>query len=512
MIKDAIRATASAEYARRSLRGFIERTMPGFDIPRHVDYLIPHLEELERGEATNLMTNQPPRHAKSLLCSRLFPAWCIGRNPQRRIILASGDQELSEGNSRAIRSLIMDELWPFPDVKLRQDSTSVKRWDLVNGGGLFATSVEGEPAGRGATMLVLDDLAKTSGTEGYRANIMRFYREDLVSRLEGKNPLTLAVGTRFHEDDFFGALLARAPEDWRHIAFRAIALEHDILGRQPGEALWPSHIPLRELLKRKKESGSRIFESQYQQNPVTEDGNLVKLDWFPRYDRLPAFEKITMSVDAASKLGASNDFTAIVVIGSTRSEHYVIDVQRRKVEYPDLVRMVIAAYEMHRPSVVYVEDAANAVGLIQQLKEQSHLPIVAVKTIGSKLSRVEAATGVMEARKVILPKESSWLLDLESELLAFDNGKHDDMVDAMAMALNQLSKAQKFIGIICEFGAADGSFVRMDGTVIRNGEVIPGEAVEVAEETSSFPAAETQYLVPGGSTAQNIASLMRGIF
>ena len=197
MSNDLICDVASAEYARRSFKGFIERMMPNFTIPKHIHYLIGHLEAVERGDYTNLMINTPPRHAKSLLCSRLFPAWCIGRDPKRRIILASGDQELSEGNSRAIRTFITDEglLWPFPEVKTRPDSTSVRRWDLINGGGLFATSAESEPAGRGATMLIIDDIAKTSGTEGYRANVMRFYREDLVSRLEGKNPLTIAIGT-----------------------------------------------------------------------------------------------------------------------------------------------------------------------------------------------------------------------------------------------------------------------------------------------------------------------------
>jgi predicted phage terminase large subunit-like protein len=130
-----------------------------------------------------------------------------------------------------------------------------------------------------------------------------------------------------------------------------------------------------------------------------------------------------------------------VKIGATKNGFYVLDVWRARVEFPALVRRVKSLLDDDLPpSAVYVEDTSNAVALIQQLRQNSTLPIVPISVKGSKEARVEGITGILEAKKLYLPTEAPWLLDFERELLAFPAGKHDDQVDALTLALTHLRK------------------------------------------------------------------------
>jgi predicted phage terminase large subunit-like protein len=143
----------------------------------------------------------------------------------------------------------------------------------------------------------------------------------------------------------------------------------------------------------------------------------------------------------SGEAGVSNDYSALVTIGVTKGgAFHVISAEHFKVEFPALLRRVAALHdESPKPSTIYVEDASNATALIQALKAEAHLPIVPVVAKGSKISRVEGITGILEGKKVYLPKDAPWLLDFERELLSFPAGKHDDMVDAFTLALSQVS-------------------------------------------------------------------------
>ncbi len=403
------------------------------------------LEQVERGEIRKLIINMPPRMSKSTTVSQLFPAWYVGRNPYKTVILASYGAELAERNSRAARALVTDELWPF-ETRISADSSAMNRWNVVDGGGCFAIGVGGGVTGRGADVMILDDVAHDSGSEAEREAVHHWFREIAVPRLEGSAAIIL-VGTRFHEDDIFGCILA-GPDaaEWTVLRLSAFAEEGDPLNRPLGAPLWPERMTRSDLDQRRKMMGQRAFESQFQQNPLPTAGDLFRAEWLTnRYDRVPDDLDVVMALDAASKTGVQNDYSAIVVVGSAKSEHYVLDVIRRKVDFPELRRMVLAAYEKHRPRTIYIEDAANAVGLIQELRRETQLPIVAETPKGSKISRMEAQTGLFESGKVLLPNDrlvdAPWLLEFERELLAVPGGKHDDQVDALVLAL---SKARKF--------------------------------------------------------------------
>lgn len=434
----AIAEAAQQELARRSLIDFARWIYPGWLGAPHLTRIAELLEAVERGELKRLMINLPPRHGKSLLCSAIFPAWYLGRNPRKNVIMATHSAELSERNSRGARSLVQDSCWPF-EAQISGDSTSAARWNLAVGGGLYACGADGSITGRGANILILDDLQHDSGTEGERAAAWGWFREIAVPRLE-PGAAIVAIGTRFAEDDIFGRLLDGPDADeWTVLKLPAIASEDDPF-RKAGEALWPERIGAAELESRRRAMGSRWFECQFQQNPVPAEGNLIKAEWLQRYDVAPtSFNKVCVALDAAAKSGVRHDYSAIVKIGATETGYYVLDVWRDKVEFPQLLRRVKHLEVEHpAPSVIYIEDTSNAVALIQQLRQETALPVVPISAKGSKESRVEGITGTLEAKRVFLPNEAPWLLDFERELLSFPLARHDDMVDAFTLALSQM--------------------------------------------------------------------------
>jgi predicted phage terminase large subunit-like protein len=435
----AIAELANEELARRSLIDFGRRTIPEFQSPRHLQHIANLLEAVERGDLRRLLITVHPGSGKSVLL-QAFATWYLGRNPRRRIIAASAGAELAERNSRASRSLFTESAWPFP-VALSKATTAQNRWETTEGGGLFAVGVGGGITGWRANLLLLDDLQNDSLSVGERESLWQWFREILMPRLEPNGAVVL-VQQRWGEDDIPGRIMesAEAP-DWRVVRLAALAEPGDLLGRPVGESLWPQRWPVSELERQKIAMGSRAFECAFQGNPIPAEGNLIRAEWLQRYNEPPTeFAKIVCALDAAAKVGVANDYSALVKIGVAKGAFYVLDVWRAKVEFPALIRRVAAlGDETPKPSAIYVEDASNATALIQALKRDAHLPIVPVAAKGSKMSRVEGITGTLEAKKVFLPKEAPWLLDFERELLSFPSGKHDDMVDALTLALSRLT-------------------------------------------------------------------------
>lgn len=427
---------ARAELGRRHLLEFATLGDPAYTTPHHIREIAEHLEAVERGELLRLIITCPPGSGKSTLL-QLFCAWCLGRDPRRRVIASSFSAELAERNSRATRACLQSDNWPFAS-RLSDATAAMHRWDLAAGpGGLFAIGVGGAITGWRADLLVCDDLEGPESTQTESATIAGWFRAVAMPRLEPLGAVVI-IQTRSREDDLIGRILSGpSAHEWKMLSLPAIAQEEgDPLGRKPGEALWPARWPLRQLERIKREMGSHAFAAQYLCNPLPMEGGLIKATWLTHCNSVPeTFAKKILALDAAAKTGVGNDFSAIVCLGVTDSKFYVLDVWRRRVEYPDLIRAVASKFEEHSPLAIYVEDTSNAIALIQQLRRNSALPVVPVKTHGSKMSRIEGITGVLEAGKVLLPKEAPWLEDFERELLSFPNGKHDDQVDAFAIAL-----------------------------------------------------------------------------
>ena len=434
---------ARAELARRTLGGFCHQMDPNYVYAKHVSALVAHLEALERRDIQKLAVFMPPRHGKTYHVSERFPAWYLGRNARKHVILASYAAELAEANSRKARGLVSDDRWPFPGVKVSEESAAVNRWHTSEGGGCIAAGVGGGLTGFGAHLLIIDDPVKdraSADSEAQRNLAWNWYTDVARTRLM-PGGVQLLAQTRWHEDDLAGRLLnSPGSSEWTILTLPAVAMEDDQLGRQMGEALWPGAFPVEALPSvTKGEISKRAFEALYQQNPLPDSGLIFKREWFSRrYRDLPQLRSVIQAVDSAWKTGVANDYSAIATWGTDGIDYYLIDVWRGRAEFPRLRQIVAEQFAKHKPSAVLVEEAASGLAIIAEMKANSGLPIIAVNVKGAKESRAEAVTPLFESGKVQLPEGQPWLDEWIAEHLRFPGGAHDDMVDTTSLALKRL--------------------------------------------------------------------------
>lgn len=437
--------------ARATLVGYCILMDPSYDPAPHTKKIIALLEAIEKGEVRRAMIFMPPRHGKSYHVSERFPAWFLGRNPQKRVILASYAATLAETNSRTVRGLLEDERNPFP-TRIAADTRAVGRWETTAGGSLLAAGVGGGITGFGADVLDIDDPfagRAEADSDLQRANVWAWYQEVARTRLM-RGGRILVCNTRWHEDDLAGRLLnSKGASDWTVLSLPAIAEEDDILGRKVGEALWPAQFPASELPSVEKgEMDSRGFAALYQQRPVPREGSFFKAQWFERrYEpwQLEQLEqgprwRVVQAVDTATKEGVSTDFSVIATWATDGISYYLLDIVRRRVDYPTLKALVERLYWQHKPRQVYVEDTTHGRPLVQEMRYTSPIPLVAKTVKGSKEARASVVTALFESGKVVLPKEAPWLDEWIAEHLSFPMGAHDDQVDTTSLALTELSE------------------------------------------------------------------------
>ena len=163
---------------------------------------------------------------------------------------------------------------------------------------------------------------------------------------------------------------------------------------------------------------------------------MIKREWIARYDELPrpASPYLVQSWDVASKDGLENDWSVCTTWLIFKKRYYLVDLLRGRFDYPTLKAHVISEAKHHGANAVLIEDAGVGTALIQDLKDKS-LSIIPVKPEFDKKTRMFIQCSKFESRRVVLPKQATWLEDLELELFAFPRGKHDDQVDSISQAL-----------------------------------------------------------------------------
>ena len=307
-------------------------------------------------------------------------------------------------------------------------------WGTKQGGSYYAVGVGGGLTGRGFNIGIIDDPVKDAAeasSKTYRDNIWDWYTAVFHTR-QRPGAAEIVVMTRWHEDDLVGRLLKLAKENpeadqWIVLHLKAI---------EDGKALWPERYPLEILEKIKATIGSRAFESLYQGEPSIAEGEIIKREWWQYFDELPNLQRIIHSWDTAFKTKQSNDFSVCTVWGEADNGYYLLNVWRGRVEFPELKAVATALNEKDKPSAVLIEDMASGQSLIQELGRGTPLPVLPVKVDKDKISRASAASPLIEAGKVFLPRNAPWLYDYLEELSAFPNGAFDDQVDSTTQALN----------------------------------------------------------------------------
>ncbi|MDO6747190.1 phage terminase large subunit [Gilvimarinus sp. 1_MG-2023] len=423
----------------------------------HHELLNSALQKVEAGEIKRLMVFMPPGSAKSTYASVVFPSYYMGKNPLHNIICASYASGLAKKFGRKVRSICKSsqfkELW---NSALNQDNQAANDWSLNNGSTYMSGGILSGITGNRADGLIIDDPVK--GREDADSPVIRektwdAYLNDLDTRLKPEG-WQVIIQTRWHEDDLSGRILpenydgesgwvkSRQGEDWYVICLQAeCEREDDPLGRKIGEWLWPKWFTPKYWRAKKQKQGERNWSALFQQRPKPSEGSLVKRAWPRRYRTPPvAFSRIVLSLDTAYKPEQINDPSVIGAWGQLfrgdMAGHYLLDVWRDRVEYPDLKRALIGMYEKWNPSAVLIEDKASGQSLIQECRAKTQMPVIAIDTEGqNKVVRLVDVSPIIESGQLWLPEKSPWIMDYESELFGFPLATHDDQVDMTSQYL-----------------------------------------------------------------------------
>ena len=435
----------------------------------HIDLIADRLERCRRGELTRVIITVPPRYLKSTCASIAFPAFLLGHDPSARIVCASYSSELAVKLALSCRAVMESAFYRevFPKTRLDPRKNTETEMTTKRQGFRLATSVGGSLTGRGGDYIILDDphnAAEAMSTPRREATI-EWYRTVVCSRLDDKARGRIIIVTqRIHVDDLVGSLL-ESGEDWEHLNLPAIAEQDEcfdlgdgrVFERQAGEALHPEREPLEVLEGNKRAMRSMKFAAQYQQNPVPPEGNMIRWDWFEFYDEVPEQKEgdlIVQSWDTASKAGERNSYSVCTTWLRRKDKHYLLDVKRRRVLYPELKRLVVEMAHRFQAGAVLIEDKGSGVQLIQDLRDQNKLRPVAITPVQDKQTRMYTQSAIIESGCVLLPKAAPWLDAFRNEILQFPDGKFDDQVDSLSQCLSWRSPKKVKVSDFRFFGSS----------------------------------------------------------
>jgi predicted phage terminase large subunit-like protein len=409
-----------------------------WDLP----YLIKIRECLDRiinGENLKLLIIAPPRHGKSLHTTIHFPAFFLEKLPTKKVIIAAYNQDFSSDFSTDIRRIVASRVGIG-------DKCTIKAWNTKQGGGLRSVSVQAGATGKGANLFIIDDPIRgndDADSQLKRDKIWKTYLRDLRSRVLPDGTSFILIQTAWHYDDLAHRIMnSNDAENWIVLKFPALATEGDMLGRMPGQALWPEKFNEKFLLDLRKDDPSG-FAALYQGSPEIDGGNIFKRDDWQRYTSLPAsFDYKLQSIDTAWETKKQNDYSVCTTWGVKDSNIYLIDLWREKVEYPELKQQIENLFNYYKPNVQLIENEQSGRGAIQELRRNTNIPLMAIdpKQFGAKDVRARACAILVRNKKVFIPANvnNGFVLDFLDETAAFPKGKHDDIVDTVSMALNYI--------------------------------------------------------------------------
>lgn len=442
---------------------FMFRARKGVDMKanEHQEIICTALERVVLGRTKRLIINVPPRSGKTELAVVNFIAWCMGNFPDSEFIHASYSKRLATNNTFNARAIMQHEAHAaiFGHPRFRDDSNAKDEFRTTDGGVVYATGNEGTITGYGAGKMrstfggaiIIDDPHKAGegDSETMRQNVLDWFSTTMESRKNSPDTPIILIMQRLHEDDLSGFLLAGGNgEQWEHVCIPAI--------KDDGSSFWPDQFPVADLM-RLEATNSYRFAGQYQQQPAPKGGGIFKTDWVKHWSALPEIEYRMIYADTALKTGQENDFSVFQCWGKGKDgKAYLLDMIRGKWEAPQLLAQARAFWSkcMAQPGGVLrqmkIEDKASGTGLIQQLK-QGGVPVKAIPRNRDKTTRAYDTAPQFEVGNVMLPQDHPCLSDLLHELSMFPNGAHDDTVDPLMDAVQDMLVDVKRSDIVMQF-------------------------------------------------------------
>lgn len=453
-----------ARTSRDNLMDFIKFTMPDPEDPNdversryenmlHHDAIARVVEEVEKGEIQFLILTVPPRHGKSEIVSRRLPAWFLGKHPDQNVVVATYNDDFAKDFGAEVRSIMTSAPFKsvFPDTRLARGGAAKERLATTRGGQATFVGVGGSLTGRGAHLLIIDDIIKSyeeARSQAFRDRAWDWFTKVAMTRRMGKK-LVVITFTRWHTDDIIGRLTdpenefynAKLAEKIKIINLPAIAEDSDPLGRLPGEALWPDRYGL-DFLDEQRALDPMGFEALYQQRPSVADGVLFRREHILFYDPGMIDEadlRIYCASDHAVTTSQRSDSTVLLRVGVDKQNHvYVLDCWWQKARTDAVVEaMLTMASQTPKPLIWWAEKGHISKSIGPFLKKRMHetntfFNLVEMTPAGDKEQRAQAISARASMGYVHFPKGKPWVEKAINELLAFPNGLHDDFVDAFA--------------------------------------------------------------------------------
>lgn len=395
-------------------------------------------------------------NTKSEFGSFMFPAWFLGKYPEKKVMQASNTGELAVSFGRKVRNLVMSDQYAevFPDVKLRQDSKAAGRWATNKSGEYFAIGVGGTMTGRGADIVIIDD-PHTEGEATMAAfdpkiydKAYEWYTSGPRQRLQPNGAIVI-IATRWAETDLIGRVIRDSQERGRADEWDVVELPAIL---PSGNSLWPEFWSTEELMALKEELPASKWNAQYQQSPTGEEGAIVKRDWWKTWDRPdpPKCHFIIQSWDTAFTKNERSDYSACTTWGvfylnedENDANIILLDAFQKRMEFPELKEKARQHYLEWEPDDCIVEAKAAGASLIQELNQQSDIFVRGyTPTRGTrqqsndKIARLNTVAPIFQGGKVWAP-DTRWANEVIDQMAAFPNAAHDDLVDTAVMAVTR---------------------------------------------------------------------------
>jgi len=417
-----------------------------FQFPQHIKVIHNALLKVFSGEIKRLIISAPPRHGKSELISKYFPAWYIGQRPHHNVILATYEANFAGSWGKKVRDILSEYGKLLFNIELSSDTKSKSVFMTNKGGGMNAIGAGGAITGKGANIFIIDDPIKNSAeanSQTYRNNLEEWYNTTALTRLEPDGAMIIIM-TRWHEDDLVGRLIQKS--DFHYIRIPAIADENDYLKREVGTALWSKRYPIKELLNIKSEMGEFAFETMYQQNPSSPTGSIFKRKNFKYFSEenntfvlykdsnkfVTDIKLKFATMDLAVSTKTTADYTVIMTFFLTNdNELLVYDIYRERIEGAEHMKLLNSIYNKYNLDFIAIESVSYQMSLVQNAIK-SGLVVKPVRPDSDKITRSYPASALMEAENIYFNADMEKLFVFESEMLQFPTAAHDDMVDCLS--------------------------------------------------------------------------------
>ena len=441
--------------AYNDLIAFCKLMMPDFIVGKHHRMLADMLMAIEKGDKDRICVNIPPRHGKSQLVSIFFPAWFLGRNPDKKVMMVSHTTDLAVDFGRKVRNLIATDQYKsvFPTTSLAQDSKSAGRWNTNVGGEYYACGIGSALAGRGADLLLVDDPHSEqdviNGNFEVFEKAYEWFTFGARTRLMPGGRVAI-IQTRWHMDDLTGRVTndmsknARA-DQYEVVEFPAILeVKNKKTDRYVEKPLWPEFFDLEALLRTKASMPTFQWNAQYQQQPTAEEASIIKREWWNLWeqDSPPSCEYIIMSLDAAAETHNRADYTALTTWGVFFNEEVnayniiLLNSIKKRMEFPELKQLAMEEYDEWDPDAFIVEKKSAGTALYQEMRRMG-LPVSEYtphRGSGDKLARLNSVADIVASELVWVPP-TRWAEEVIEEIAGFPFMSHDDLVDSTVMAL-----------------------------------------------------------------------------